>query len=72
MDASKSFAKRPRWATPLTKKQWTALWKCQGKHPTLRQLKLDTEWHQQMRILYPDIEPCWECKLTARTLGLLA
>lgn len=37
---------------------------------SLKQFKVTAAHHAKMRVLNPNIEPCWECRFIAQKLGL--
>lgn len=64
MRPSATFPKRPKWANPLTKKQWADLCRCQCTDtPTLRQLRADLEYQRGTGAR------CDSCESAARAIG---
>lgn len=55
---------RPLWAKKLPTRLWKALHTCQGKRPTLAQLKADVQYQTELATLAgrPNYIACWDCR----------
>ena len=63
----KKRKKLPKWQKELTVKERKHL--KEVNVTTLKGAKRNFEAQKEQREEYPEVEPCWDCRFIARTLG---